>query len=381
VTTSAWRWFGSSPQHKWQTSDMKASSQGSRIESLHCLRALACMAVVAFHVFRATIVHATPPANSLFLPSFTAIELMGAMGVDVFFVLSGYLMSHFTRSQEPGPSMAMRFLKDRFVRIWPAYLTISLIAYALLARHGNTPQLIYEVSAERILGLLFWPSYDLTQNLRPIVGPGWTLNYEFFFYICFAMAACIPGKGMLIRLSAIFISAFIAGQLMTAGSRHDFLTNPIIFEFLIGCYLAALQRRGYLNHAKAIHWFAAAALILMALSAGKRPELPHLVYSGLPSALLVAGAIQAQLNFKPPQWVMALGDASYSIYLTHFLLVYEITSRLIPALTKVNSQSATMTASLLTILFCALIGVLFHRHIELPITDKFRAVVNNKKLP
>jgi peptidoglycan/LPS O-acetylase OafA/YrhL len=142
-----------------------------------------------------------------------------------------------------------------------------------------------------------------------------------------------------------------------------------------------LNPPGYLNHAKAIHWFAAAALILMALSAGKRPELPHLVYSGLPSALLVAGAIQAQLNFKPPQWVMALGDASYSIYLTHFLLVYEITSRLIPALTKVNSQSATMTASLLTILFCALIGVLFHRHIELPITDKFRAVVNNKKLP
>jgi exopolysaccharide production protein ExoZ len=131
---------------------------------IQAIRGLAALAVVYFHTAHA--------------PS------TGAFGVDVFFVLSGCIMAMLMEAQQsPGD-----FLRRRLIRIAPLYALMTTAAFAVslavpsLRTSGNLPSI-----SDYIKSLLFIPSQTASGTIVPVLGPGWSLNYEMMFYaICAA---------------------------------------------------------------------------------------------------------------------------------------------------------------------------------------------------
>lgn len=274
-----------------------------KLYSIQYLRALAALAVVAFH------------AGGL---RFGDAFRLGAAGVDIFFVISGFVMWTMmsARPQSPGA-----FIVGRIVRIAPTYwlLTLTLIGVATAAP-GLFPNMKME-AAHTVASLLFIPARSpINGELWPALVQGWTLNYEMFFYAIFATVILLPAVTRIVALIVVFGTLLVVGQTVT-GTSPVFLvyTDQIMVEFLAGILLA-----GYVERTGApslgVGWFCLAAAVVGYVLVGISGWLnPRLVVWGLPAFLLVAGLVEIERagGLVRSSAVALIGDASYSIYLTH----------------------------------------------------------------
>ena len=147
-----------------------------KIESIQFLRFVAATLVALFH---STLAIEKFFAGNL-PPLFLRISNLGAAGVDIFFVISGFIMIITSFSDSREPFSPRRFLARRAIRIYPIYFIYSafyLVFYDLFATGKD-------VSLLQVLGSLFLlPGFS-----SYIIGPGWTLSFEIYFYACFAVA-------------------------------------------------------------------------------------------------------------------------------------------------------------------------------------------------
>jgi len=315
-----------------------------KLYGIQCLRALAAIAVVAFHA----------------LGRWRYDFNVGQAGVDVFFVISGYIMWTVAGPQ----TTPATFMKDRIVRIVPLYwiATAAIIAGGLAHIFPNLHLSLGHI----ILSLLFVPYVDASGHLWPVLVQGWTLNYELFFYIIFASLLILPKPLRMIALTVCFSALAISGAVVApAPPFARFYTDPIIVEFLLGSLIAYGFSRWRPGRA--------AAVALMVLGAGGFAACglnliagPRLLVFGAPAAFLVAGVVAAEgsgLSFNV-RALAFLGDASYSIYLFHTFAV-SIAARLIPS-----------GAGLLGPLAGTLLGVAFgcaaHGLVERPLMRRLR---------
>ena len=304
---------------------MKQKPSASRtILSLQYLRAIAALLVVYFHA------QLQAPGRAFAFPSF------GAAGVDIFFVLSGYVMWLTTAGRRIGP---LQFMQRRIIRIVPLYWLVSLVAagFALAA-----PGLMRSTTIElpHFLASLFfipWPNpgaaIHQTQALTPLVVPGWTLNMEMFFYLLFALLLPFAVRWRLIGLALLIGVAFVIGSFVADGNTPlSFYGTTLLFEFWFGMALAALVGRWSDPRAlskprtgqRAVFgalWLVALTALLLAdwYNAGE----PKMIWYGLPALSVVGIAIIAERRGLVPSlpWLQTLGDASYSLYLTHGFVV------------------------------------------------------------
>jgi exopolysaccharide production protein ExoZ len=266
--------------------------------SIQYLRAFAALGVVAFHTGRATI--------------------LGQAGVDVFFVISGFIM--WTVTAEPvGPA---QFLWHRVVRIVPLYWIATLI----MAVHRSSSV------SDTVNSLLFWSYRDANDELWPVLVQGWTLNFEMFFYLLLAATLIIPRRFQLLSLTAVMCSLSAIG---IAFQPHEaqlwVLTSPFLMEFLAGVWLSEIIQRGKIPGVKTavamlfIGLFGFVASLLV-----PTPELWRFIFWGGPSLLVVCGAISIELRRGLPtiKWLKLLGDGSYSIYLFHPFVLTSVTTPL-----------------------------------------------------
>lgn len=162
---------------------------------------------------------------------------IGARGVDLFFVISGFIMWTVSIERETTPSA---FMIARVKRIVPLYwiATSFLVLGALL---GAFPTLRQELSGSHVLqSLLFIPHVSPgSGEIWPVLVPGWTLNLEMFFYGLFAVSLVLTPAVRLAALSILFLALVAAGVVLRPENAIALTyTNPLILEFIAGVWLA-----------------------------------------------------------------------------------------------------------------------------------------------
>ena len=257
------------------------------IRNIQALRAFAALNVVVFHALELAGRSGLQPRTFAFL------EGWGRNGVDVFFVISGFIMVYI---QERRPRAPLAFLLRRAERIAPLYWSVTLplvIALPFSWRHGLTSLLFLSGAA----------GYDF-----PVIVPGWSLEYEMLFYLVFGLSLFAPGRAA--SLAAALTAVVV---LVLAG-----WARPVALEFAFGMAAGRAFVAG-LGRTRARLWLALGAFGLLASLPFDPPlELRWLVW-GVPSFFLVLGA--AFENEVRSPLLGFLGDASYSIYLVHLLVV------------------------------------------------------------
>jgi peptidoglycan/LPS O-acetylase OafA/YrhL len=288
-----------------------ASPSGPKLQSIQLLRALAALAVLSAH--------------SLMVWSaathMTLRPCVGAFGVDLFFVISGFIVCQAARRS----SSATSFLRARYLRVAPFYYLLSLPFLVGTLATGQ-PFL-----APLATSLFFWPIWGDAPN-PPLLTVGWTLCFEALFYI---------SLGAVIKLRQRAAIALLAGYavalaLNAAGARGipQFLGSPLILEFLLGAVIAwwPVRERPCLGSAAIL----AGCLLFLFWAvhgAGDTPKttlayepivaIQRVLVAGVPAFLLVWGALQLEpwCKGRVAAAFAYLGDASYSTYLIHPLLI------------------------------------------------------------
>ena len=245
----------------------------------------------------------------------------GNNGVDLFFVISGFIMVYTTHNKTVSP---LSFLMRRFTRVAPLYwsATLLIVAVALAA-----PSILKSttISFPHVLAsFAFWPmpSPKFPDSMWPLLIPGWTLNYEMAFYVLFGMSLWAPKKWRLTLLCTGMALLAGAGAINNFTGALKFYTDAIILTFVIGTLLGQLYCTGRLPQNKIIGWtliFSGIAIwwITQSIHMGHR-----LFGAGIPASLVLSGAcILPGIRINGLNWLSQLGDASYSIYLSHIFVL------------------------------------------------------------
>ena len=263
------------------------------LRSIQLLRGLAATAVVFHHCYN---------------PGIPSAARHGAAGVDIFFVISGFIMATVA-----GNRSWSEFLADRASRIYPLWF-IAVLPWFLIQPNGL---------GVILTSLTLWPVWGHIDT--PALVIGWTLSYEMLFYVVFAIGIAtrrpfVPFLifGMLILLELIFRNVLL----------FRFIGSPMSIEFLAGVLIAKLPRRPFLGAV-----LIAAGLLGLGLSPGTFYETMYgsevfarVAEWGGPAAMIVYGALSLEPLLDSEAFAMPLfiGDASYSIYLFHLLTVHRV---------------------------------------------------------
>jgi exopolysaccharide production protein ExoZ len=327
----------------------------SRILSLQYLRGIAALMVVYFHAsgqVQRLGGHALP------------LENFGTAGVDIFFVISGFIIWVITSDGKTGPGS---FIAQRITRVLPLYWAVTLFVsmVALVA-----PSLLISTKfdfAHLLASLAFipWPNPGF-EGYFPVVIPGWTLNYEMMFYAVFTMCLFFPRRWRLAASVAILCALPLSRTLWPEYIFFTFYTDPIIIEFAAGLVIGAAFTADTSTRLVVIAEAVVTGILLCVVASVS--SLPGVVVFGLPAALIVCGLVYIERNHGIPDSAggRALGDASYSLYLTHIIVL--------PVFTRVWVAAALPIAGAFTPLFvfasiAGTVGVAWvtHRVIEVPL--------------
>ena len=286
----------------------------TRLNAVQALRGLAATLVLLSHLGQ---IEARTVASPL-LPSSTD---WGNMGVDLFFVISGFIMVYITRDWvKGGLSRLPEFLFARVTRIYPLYWIVSA---ALLIVWWVRPDLVFSSSGNepQLLNSLFLvPAYAY-----PLLEVGWTLVYEMMFYVLFAALLILPSKARIWGLLALTIMVCVGYALgLQQGSALQFhLFSPLVLEFLAGTFvgLAYLRLRGSARLGWGLLILGLCGMLVwFVLGVPFEDQGPRVWRLTLPAAALVLGAAWLdRTKLSVPNFAVALGDWSYSLYLTHLL--------------------------------------------------------------
>ena len=344
------------------------SAPDHELLSIQCLRGIAAMMVVAFHAFpqlqRMGYEGREPPFLSA--------------GVDIFFIISGFIMLYSAhRSPARGGGA---FLLNRAIRILPLYwiLTTVLVMVALFA-----PQLLYStrlVPGHAIMSYLMLPAiHPVTGLYQPILIPGWTLNYEMFFYLIFALGLwLVTDRGR--KLAVLTGGIIVAVTLLPLRGAGSFYTNGVIVEFAYGLAMACLFLAGKRIGKRLCIVAMVAGFAVMAINDHlDLPDVRFLVY-GLPALLVFAGALYLPLDSRHAlvRLMRILGDASYSIYLSHMM-----TMAAFGMAWRKAAGSGFPGSMPLFVLFslpvCAFAGWVCYRLIEQPVTRRLKETIGRRR--
>lgn len=311
----------------------------------------------------------------------------GWAGVDLFFVISGFVMVWVAGDRPAGWRTAAQFLFDRATRIYPLWWVFcTMMALYFLFAYGQpaSPTVTAEVGAWAAFAqsLSLWPTGQF-----PVLQVGWTLTFELAFYAVFAVLLLLPrpwrpyGLGLwaVLLLTSWAVSAPRAGL---PSSPLALLLNPLCLEFLMGVAAATIVRRWALPGWGAL-WLAvvgtAAFLSAMVLEPAYDPDALdrfRTLRFGIPSALILLGLVglERASRMRSPLALNALGDASYTLYLSHVLVIL-VLKRACEAAGLLTEPSALSMAGFMGLAALASIAaaLILYRVLERPLLRISRA--------
>lgn len=340
--------------------------------SIQILRALAILAVAWLHL---TLIELKYGSTAPIIPSWLTHSFGG---VDVFFVISGLMMVIVTQGKFGSAKNALRFAFDRVVRIYPLYwfyTTIALVVYLI------NPKLVNSAQGNRVdilASYLLLPS-----DLTPLINVGWSLVHVVYFYLMFTLfvlwlkenhlAIALVGWAMFVSLGQLYC------HFSSCGTSLNLITHPHTYEFIAGCFIGVLYHRNF--HKLGLAAFVAGIVLLVGgilylspLPAGQGVSNWNRVsVFGLPAVLIVYGvtALETEGRIVLPARLQSLGDASYSIYLSHVPILAPL--GLVWSWFVTPDPLNHFIALLGMIITAILFGLSSYSFIEKPLLQKLRA--------
>lgn len=346
-----------------------------RLDSVQMLRAIAALAVIWSHstleLLRFTDVD---------LRTFSSLSSMGRIGVDIFFVISGFVMVYVSSRHFQKTGEVSRFVLRRIIRVVPVYwfYTSLMLGVALAA-----PRLLrdFEFSWLHVAASYFfipWPTPG-DDGFHPLLGIGWTLNYEMFFYFLFAPFLLFAREKAVLALAGLFLCIALAGQALDPeAAAFWFWSRPIILEFVAGALLALAFLRGWrLNRllATVVMAIGLGWIVCVAEYWNQGGLDARLFVTGVPSILIVASVTlrEASNTYGATSLFrlgfIRLGDASYSLYLVHMFVIRALTKILSPDALGAAYPFVYMAA---VFSICVLAAIISYRFIERPANNGLR---------
>lgn len=348
------------------------TQEGRTVYSIQALRAIAALMVVMEHSIYLWLARIRHTPNEPFW-------MNGAAGVDIFFVVSGFVMTISLSGLLKYRHPVRLFLKRRILRIVPLYWIATTLKIVLLLLLPSLA-LHQGIAPMNVLGsYLFLPVPNAEGLVVPVIVVGWTLNFEMFFYLIFALAMFIQRR-ILTVLVPVLGSLAILGLFFGEPSWPSIsaFASPMLLEFLFGVVIARItstRRPPYL-----ISWILLIAGFLMLLSLCPHLPMPHeaslarwrFLIWGVPAASIVLGAVGLESNFAPiiPKWLISLGDASYAIYLVQTFFLPFVGIVIVEL--KLTGTLALAVSIVGSLMLSAVAGELTHRFVELPILRKLK---------
>jgi exopolysaccharide production protein ExoZ len=292
---------------------------------------------------------------------------IGGAGVDVFFVISGFIIWTVASRDESRPGV---FFWRRLTRVAPAYWLATGAVGAIAA---ISPMFLPQVSLSPrhvLLSLAFVQHTDPNGLVFPVLPPGWSLNYEAVFYAMVTLVLFAP-----LRLRFPLILAALAAEVAFGfldPPVYGLGANPMMLQFAAGVWLAHRGQGGRrIEPGAGAIFIALGALAFAAMGlSGFRNEFFRPFLWGLPALMIVAGALALERapGIRPPRALVRLGDASYAIYLTHLPVVALVAHAMGVRLIGLFVPTALL-ASIAA-------GFAFHHVAERPLIAVFRALPN-----
>jgi exopolysaccharide production protein ExoZ len=359
-----------------------------KLASIQMLRALAAIMVVYTHS-----ICSMGSFGRGWLQRLPASTALGTLGVDIFFVISGFVIFR-SAGRLTGSPDALSFLWHRFRRINPVYYAATLLTLLIWLPgilRGKHP----EVNSRTLLTSFLLCRYPGWAN--PILVQAWTLFYEWYFYLIFCLLILVGVKRKVGMLAILLGSLVFLGWTLRDHPIDvlDFYTDPYIIEFLLGVGIGYCFQRwtpgrtvasalllpgillaviciwtGYADIAGRVYWHAPIY------------HYHHAFGWGSAAALIVAGCVFLEKNgtftfFHRNRLIALLGDASYSIYLFHFIVLGAMATIylrvgffLTPDL-AINMHVILMVAG----------SLLFYKWVELPLLKAFRKKRSPRPIP
>ncbi|WP_081798190.1 acyltransferase [Pseudomonas sp. RL] len=299
------------------------------------------------------------------------IDYLGSSGVDFFFVISGFVITiTFFRRMLFSADSLRDFIVKRLIRIAPP-LWIAMVFHfvCILLFVGN-----YSFSWQNILASsVFLPSYNAYSQAQPFLVVSWTLNLEIFFYFSLAFSMLIFRAYALVFLAVLFsiLSAlwYAWGEL---NIMQQVYLNPIILEFSFGTFVGWLYLKNYLVR-PGVGWILLGSSVLAVMTIsyfGFRGDgyLGRALSYGLIYSVILYGALSVNKDTSPKGIIFAIGDASYSLYLTHIQTLIVAKSCFLFFYEKYGVILLYEYALAIMVLISLTVGLLFHRKIERPVT-------------
>jgi exopolysaccharide production protein ExoZ len=321
------------------------------------LRAVAALLVVWHH---------STALNGLTLQHFTS--RFGTTGVDVFFAISGFVMVLTCSGRKVAP---LDFLRHRLVRIAPIYWVLTAVMVLLALAPPHLFGALQPTPRSTLLSLLFVPHFSDTRptEIWPLLVPGWTLNFEMFFYLLFAASLLVPRRATQVLVAAcvaLVVLGQVAGPFDTALARS--YTSPLLLEFAGGAVVARLWQRGWLAPGAALAVLTGAAgAALLLFGASEHGSWARQIGAWLVLATCLCPAWQRRLPL-----LEALGNASYSIYLTHVFTLAAVTLGVARLIGLPPNLAGASLAMALAMAACTGVGLVVYHWVELPLTALMR---------
>jgi peptidoglycan/LPS O-acetylase OafA/YrhL len=342
-------------------SQMKSMPTG-KYELIQVLRFIAALGVV--------ICHSAFYSKERLDPDTFSYNL-GANGVPLFFVISGFVMMVAAQKLQGVEGAWKLFSIRRIVRIAPLYWfattvkLVTLIGAAGLVLHAQVDW------AYIVKSYFFVPAVNIDGEIRPLLAVGWTLLFEMFFYAIFTLS-------LLFRIDAIRFSApLLVGLAIASFFKTDawnaaiaFYADPIVLNFLWGMVTARLLQGDMLmgrNGALTV-----VVISLCYLFFPRFPEYGNSISYGIASFFAVFGCacLEKTLRFSVSRWLVFLGTASYSIYLFHPLI-----APVAPVLFRRFGLMYPLLSVLGSIAIAIGVGAVMYRFLESPLTERLNRYV------
>ena len=339
------------------------------LQFIQMLRGIACILVALMHIS----VTFFNTYHSYFLGN---IFKFGGSGVDIFFVLSGFIITYSNRQYITRASGIGKFLKKRAIRIFPIYwiiISFFLLVQLLLPGFYRTH---FPLNFSTIVTTyLLWPNHNMVN------GVSWTLTNELFFYLLFTIALLVPQKKAILFFLFAYLFFLIVLPILpfvTIGSNNTFtslLIFPMNIEFLMGILVVLFLEQFPIKWCMPFAVAGTGLFIVSAIAFDNGISFFHSVYDrallfGFPSFLIILSLVKYELavGIKINNLTLRIGDASYSIYLFHLPVIaafFKIMAKL-----PLTNHFILVMLSCGVLIFVCFTGLLIYKNIEAPVIKR-----------
>lgn len=347
-----------------------------RLHAMQALRAYAAAMVVFVHAI-STYISKVDSSVLVVLP-----YGLGELGVKLFFCISGFIIYNSTKNMNQSFASTTLFLQRRFIRVVPLYWLATTVYAIKLSLQGMPP------SAQNFLYSLFFIPYISENDLmRPVLGVGWSLNYEMFFYSLFGLALFLQARWRILFLSLTLL--FLVGlrnyDLITLDGGFIerclyLLSDNYLFYFIAGILVAGLKERFAsiglnIGLSFRLSLSLSTALLVFYMLANvylhPQPVLIEIMMAVVCSTSLTVCAFERKFIGNVGRFasiVELAGNASYSTYLVHGFVMGPV-ARLIAI---GNLELSPLIFAFVMVFVCTFVGIVVYRFVEQPLLNKLR---------